>query len=85
MAENQDGQEKSEEASSKRLEDARKKGQVPRSRELNTVALMLIGGIALMMMSRYLGSGLWQVMSDNLAPTRADVFDPQAMIRQGRV
>jgi flagellar biosynthetic protein FlhB len=81
MAENQDGQEKSEEASSKRLEDARKKGQVPRSRELNTVALMLIGGIALMMMSRYLGSGLWQVMSDNLAPTRADVFDPQAMIR----
>ena len=33
MAENQDGQERTEEASAKKLADARKKGQVPRSKE----------------------------------------------------
>ena len=43
MAENQDGQEKSQEPTGKRIEDARKKGQVPRSRELNTMAITLLG------------------------------------------
>jgi flagellar biosynthetic protein FlhB len=32
MAENQDGQEKSQEPTAKRLQDARRKGQVPRSK-----------------------------------------------------
>ena len=32
MAENQDGQEKTEEPTGKRIEDGRKKGQIPRSR-----------------------------------------------------
>ncbi len=50
MAENEDGQEKSQEPTGKRLDEARKKGQVPRSRELNTMALTIIGVSSVMLM-----------------------------------
>ena len=46
MAEN-DAQEKTEQPTPKRLEEARKKGQIPRSRDLSTAAVMLVGGAAL--------------------------------------
>lgn len=45
MAENADGQEKSEEPTSKKLEDARKKGQVARSKELATMLIMIIASL----------------------------------------
>ena len=49
MAENNtDSQEKTEEPSAKRLLDARKKGQLPRSRELNVTIATLGGGIILL-------------------------------------
>ena len=37
MAEEQTGQERTEEPTERRLQEARKKGQVPRSKELNTM------------------------------------------------
>ncbi|MDR0927851.1 MAG: flagellar biosynthesis protein FlhB [Ignavibacteria bacterium] len=46
MAENQDGTEKTEEASAKRLEDAREKGQVSKSQDVTTGAILLFGGLA---------------------------------------
>jgi len=45
------GQEKTEEATPKRLRDARKKGQVARSRDLNTIVI-LIGAFALIVFMR---------------------------------
>ena len=49
MAENNtDSQEKTEEPSAKRLLDARKKGQLPRSRELNVTIATLGGGVLLL-------------------------------------
>ncbi len=78
--ENQDGQEKTEEPTSKRLDDSKKKGQIARSKELNTMAITLIGGIALVSMSSYLGSGLWDLMSTNFTIPREDIFDPTSMI-----
>ena len=47
MAENQDGQEKSQEPTGKKITDSRKKGQLPRSRELNTMALTFLGAASL--------------------------------------
>ena len=47
MAENQQDQEKTEQPSAKRLLDAKKKGQVPRSRELNMTGATLGGGALL--------------------------------------
>ena len=49
MAENTSDQEKTEEPSAKRLLDAKKKGQVPRSRELNVTLATLGGGFLLLM------------------------------------
>ncbi len=45
MAENADGQEKSEEPTSKKLADARKKGQVARSKELATMLIMIVASL----------------------------------------
>ena len=41
MAESEDGQEKTEDPTPKRMQDARDKGQVPRSRELTTMGMVM--------------------------------------------
>ncbi len=46
MAENADGQEKSEEPTKKKLDDARMRGQVAKSVDTTTAALLLIGGLS---------------------------------------
>ena len=48
MAENETGQERTEQPTPKRLQEARKKGQVPRSRELNTLITLLCGAFGLL-------------------------------------
>ncbi len=78
--ENKDGQEKTEQPTAKRLEDAKKKGQIARSKEFNTMAITLVGGIALVSMSTHLGSGLWDIMSSNFTIPRQDMYDPAAMV-----
>ncbi len=46
MAENKDGQEKSEPASAKRILEARQRGQVSKSQDVTTAAVLLFGGLA---------------------------------------
>lgn len=48
MAENQDGTEKSEEPTEKKLREAREKGQIPRSRELTTLLMTLSAAVFLL-------------------------------------
>lgn len=80
MAENQDGQEKSQDPTSKRLDDARKKGQVPRSRELNTMALTLVGVAALLLMGERFSVALTEQFRMHFIIRREDVFDPNALL-----
>ncbi|MCW8943965.1 MAG: flagellar biosynthesis protein FlhB [Sedimenticola sp.] len=82
MAENDDGQEKTEEPTAKRLQDAKKKGQIARSKELNTMAITLIGGMALVSMSGSMGHDLSGIMSSSFTIPRVDMFDPMAMTRR---
>ncbi|MBU1465946.1 MAG: EscU/YscU/HrcU family type III secretion system export apparatus switch protein, partial [Gammaproteobacteria bacterium] len=42
MAENEDGGEKTESASSKKLQDARNKGNLPRSKDLSSALLLIV-------------------------------------------
>ncbi len=84
MAENENGQDKTEEPTAKRLDDSRKKGQVPRSRELNTMAITMVGTLSLVLLSNQLGDGLSQLMSDNFTISRVDIFDPGAMLERLR-
>ena len=69
MAEEQQGQERTEQPTAKRLTEARKKGQVARSRELNTLLVMLASAIALWLLSGPAMSGLIALLSDALSPT----------------
>ncbi|MCU7916893.1 MAG: flagellar biosynthesis protein FlhB [Candidatus Thiodiazotropha sp. (ex Epidulcina cf. delphinae)] len=80
MAENEDGQEKTEQPSAKRLDDAKRKGQVPRSRELNTMVVTMIGVVSLVAMSRAIGNSLSQMMSRGFVLTREEIFDINAML-----
>ncbi len=80
MAENQDGQEKSQEPTGKRIEDARKKGQVPRSREMNTMAITMIGLASIMVMAPGITDRLHKVFVDRFALKRTDIYDPNALL-----
>lgn len=80
MAENQDGQEKSHDPTSKRVIDARKKGQVPRSRELNTMAITLLGVGALMALGPSLADSLNRLFVEQFMLRRSDIFDTNAML-----
>jgi flagellar biosynthetic protein FlhB len=81
MAEGGDsGQERTEQPTSKRLEEARKKGQVPRSIELNAASVMLLGGGALYFMGGHVGEALYQIMRSGLTLSRADMLDERHAI-----
>ena len=80
MAENQDGQEKSHDPTSKRVIDARRKGQVPRSRELNTMAITLLGIGALMALGPSLADSLNRLFVEQFVLRRSDIFDTNAML-----
>ena len=78
--ENEDGQEKTEDATPKRLEEAREKGQVPRSRELTTMAMLMMAALALSVMGGHMISQLGAVMRHGLDVERARLFDRWAVI-----
>jgi flagellar biosynthetic protein FlhB len=79
--ENADGQEKSEDPSGKRLSDARNKGQVARSRELNNSAMTMIGVLTLWVLLDHFGERFWKISVNNMQLTRSDIYDTSAMIR----
>ena len=56
------GGERTEEPSQRRLQEAREHGQVPRSRELTTFATMIGGSVALVMTGAALGGRMSEIM-----------------------
>ncbi len=82
MAESSDGQEKTEEPTGKRISDARKKGQLPRSREAGTFAVLISGVLSLWLVAPFLGQGMMQVMEHSFSLTREEAFD---LYEMGRV
>ncbi|MET0105422.1 MAG: flagellar biosynthesis protein FlhB [Sedimenticola sp.] len=82
MAENENGQERTEQPTAKRLQDAKRKGQTARSRELNTMMITLIGGTVLVGMSGHFGQSLADLMAGSFTIARPDIFDTTAMLRR---
>lgn len=82
MAEDKDNsQEKSEEPTQKRLQDARKEGQVARSRELSTMALLMLGVSSLFLSGHWLATKLASIMRLNFALERDIAFDTSRMFQ----
>jgi flagellar biosynthesis protein FlhB len=75
MAENADGQEKSEEPTSKKLDDARKKGQVARSKELATMLIMIIASLWLMWLGPQMMVDFERMMIMGFSLERDHAFD----------
>ena len=73
--EGENGQEKTEQPTSKRLEQAREQGQVPRSIELSAAAVMLLAGGGLHFMGGHLGTQLHDLMRAGLSLAREDALD----------
>jgi flagellar biosynthetic protein FlhB len=74
------GQERTEQPTPKRLNEARDKGQIARSRELNTTAVLLAGGGGMLMLSGYLMDGLRHIMTSGLSLEREQFFDAAHLV-----
>lgn len=77
--ENDNSQEKTEEATPRRIEKSREDGQTARSKELATMAVLLAGAGGLLMFGAGLGASLENIMRENFALEREMVFDTRAM------
>lgn len=79
--ENEDGQEKTEEPTGKRLDEARKKGDIPRSKDLNTMLLTLVAAGSLLMFGPGVAEVLLEIFHYNFSISRGDIFDTQGLFR----
>lgn len=81
MAEESDN-EKTEDPTPERIKKSREEGQVPRSRELTTLAMLLVGWGLMAIGGSQLARKLQQLMHNGLAFDRLLVRDPQHMLDQ---
>ncbi|MDX1268337.1 MAG: flagellar biosynthesis protein FlhB, partial [Oceanisphaera sp.] len=58
----------------------REKGQIPRSKELGTAAVLLSAALGLMMVGDSLGLAMARLFERNFQVDRAALFDPEAMM-----
>lgn len=80
MAEESSGQEKTEEPTSRRLQEARKKGDVLKSMEIPSAAVLLLGLLSLFLMRGYLFERLLLVMRHYLGAAHTMSITPDNMI-----
>ncbi|WP_338363093.1 flagellar biosynthesis protein FlhB [uncultured Pseudoalteromonas sp.] len=73
------GQEKTEEPTSKKLEDAKKKGQIARSKELGTMFVLIFSAISLLLYGPEIGKGLYNIMGRMLSLNRTETYDTTKM------
>ncbi|MDR3221572.1 MAG: flagellar type III secretion system protein FlhB [Candidatus Accumulibacter sp.] len=79
MAEDSDV-ERTEPASSRRLEQARQEGQVPRSREMGAFLLMMVSAVAFWMVGGWMMRRTMDIMQRGLSFDGQSLRDPQFML-----
>lgn len=79
MAEDSD-LERTEPASARKLEKARAEGQVPRSRELSTFAVLLASAASLAFLGLFMYDGMRRVMINGMTFGRTEASDPARML-----
>lgn len=73
-------QERTERPTQKRLEQARRRGQLPRSRDLTSAAVVLIAGAALRFFGPHIGAQLYGLMQSSLALSRTQTLDENLLV-----
>ncbi|MHC8310335.1 flagellar biosynthesis protein FlhB [Pseudomonas sp. GT1P32] len=79
MAESESGQDKTEDPTEKRKKDSRDKGEIARSKELNTLAIMLAGASALLIFGGALAQDMMELMRMNFTLSREVILDQRSM------
>lgn len=79
MAESESGQDKTEDPTEKRKRESREKGEIARSKELNTLAVMLAGAGGLLIYGGGLALDLLEIMRLNFSLPREVLLSPGAM------
>ncbi|WP_022962792.1 flagellar biosynthesis protein FlhB [Halopseudomonas pelagia] len=80
MAEQSDsGQDKSEDPTEKRLKESRDKGQIARSKELNTLAVVMVSAAGLIMLGPEMGQRLLDLMRFNFSIEREALYSTDTM------
>ncbi|MHC8321642.1 flagellar biosynthesis protein FlhB [Pseudomonas sp. GB2N2] len=89
MAESESGQDKTEDPTDKRKKDSRDKGEIARSKELNTLATMLAGAGGLLIYGGGLAQDLLEIMRLNFSLPRDVLLDPgqmgQYLLHSGKI
>ncbi|MEE9395460.1 MAG: flagellar biosynthesis protein FlhB [Methylococcales bacterium] len=78
MADDQD--DRTEEPTGKRLADSRRKGQVARSKDLNTAVMLLVGSSTIVLLGERIAVGLWRIMEREFRIHRREIFDSNTMV-----
>jgi len=79
MAESESGADKTEDPTAKRITDARKKGQIPRSKELDTFVSLMVAVIMLLFLGRGIVDGLVGLMQQQFQLSRDIIFSSKSM------
>lgn len=82
MADQDSAQEKTEEPTPKRQEKAKEDGQIPRSKDLTTFAVLVMGTVGLYIFGGGIANTLLDILRDNFVVDRQQIFDPAYMIGQ---
>ncbi|MGN4987591.1 flagellar biosynthesis protein FlhB [Aeromonas hydrophila] len=73
-------QERTEQPTGKRLQQAREKGQIARSKELGTASVLLAAVFGLLMVKESLAGAMVKVLTMGFTLDREQAFDPNAMM-----
>ncbi|HEV2700131.1 MAG TPA: flagellar biosynthesis protein FlhB [Steroidobacteraceae bacterium] len=80
MAENENGQDRTEQPTQKRLDEARRGGQLPRSRDLSTAAVVLVAGLGLRFTGAAMANDYAGLMRSALSLSREQVLDENRLL-----
>jgi flagellar biosynthetic protein FlhB len=81
MAEKDDSFEKTEEPTPKKLEDARKKGQIARSKELATTMLLVVSALAMIAVGKSIAVAMYNIYQRAFTLSRDETFDTKHMFQ----
>ncbi len=76
------GQERTHDATPRRKQQARDKGQVAQSRELNTMLMLMFSGVAALMMGPALVRNMMEISQKYFGVDRDTIFDETVLLQQ---
>lgn len=81
MAEESEKDERTEDPTARRLQQAQERGQIARSREFNTAVMLIVASTVLWIFGTRMADGMARLMRQSFRMERDDLLAPDAMLR----